>query len=183
MRKSPAQVRPLLEIMVTVAVMGVAMVAILGGIWTTLRATDLNTKTSNADAVVRAFAETMSQGCTATAPDAGSATPAPGSDACVGPDNAYHYVPCTTAGGHVTYRPHPTGPIPELRRDGHEDPVPERLLEQSTRSGPTCPATDLGLQRLTLQASGPNNDPALKDTETVTVVKRDASDDVPLGSA
>ncbi len=171
--------------MITIAVMGVAMVAILGGIWTTLRATDLNTKTSNADAVVRAFAETMSQGCTATVPDTDSTTTtAPGTDTCVGPDNVFHYVPCTTAGGQVTY---PTYTPPDPYQNYTATVTKVQYLSGYSGTSPvwadTCPATDLGLQQLTLQASGPNNDPVLKATETVTIVKRNASDDLPLGSA
>ena len=49
----------LIELMVTVTIMGVSMVAILAALWTTLRISDFNHKTSNADLVLRDFAETL----------------------------------------------------------------------------------------------------------------------------
>ncbi|HEY3724764.1 MAG TPA: prepilin-type N-terminal cleavage/methylation domain-containing protein [Acidimicrobiia bacterium] len=177
----------LIELMITVAVMGLAMVAILGGIWTTLRATDLNTQTSNADTVVRAYAEALSQGCTTTAPDPDSSTtvPAAGDPSdCTGPDNVYHYVPCTTAGGQVTYPPY----LPQAPYAAYTVAITKiRYLSGYSGTTPTwantCSATDLGLQEITLTATGPAEDPAVKDTETVTIVKRNATADVPLGSA
>ncbi len=154
----------LVELMITVAIMGIAMVAILGGIWTTLRVADFNSKTSSADVVLRAFAESLKQ------PQ---------------PTDTFQYLPCTVAGGQVTYPTYnPASPYSHYQATVTK----VRYLSGYTASNePTwsdsCPATDLGLQELTLKVTGPDNDAESKSTETVTVVKRDARDDVPLGSA
>ena len=153
----------LVELMITVAIMGVSMVAILGAIWTTLRVADYNSKASNADVVLRAYAETMQQ------PDAG---------------DEFDYVPCTTAGGQVTY-PAYAPPAPYEDYDATVTDV--RYLNGYTAGNEpvwsdTCLATDQGLQEITLSVTGPVDDPEVTSTETVTVLKRDARDDVPLGS-
>jgi hypothetical protein len=155
----------LIELMITVAIMGFAMVTILAGIWTTLRVADLNSKTSSSDVVLRDFAETLKQ------PD---------------PTDTFKYVPCTVPGGQVTYDL--TQFHPAAAYDQYDVAITKiRYLSGYNASNePTwanaCPATDLGLQELTLTATGPDNNPDAKSTETVTVVKRDARDDVPLGS-
>ena len=129
----------LVELMITVAILGVAMVAILGGIWATLRSADYNSKSSSADTVLRAFAESMQQG---------SAT------------DTYHYVACTTAGGQVTYPAYaPTAPY-----DHYAATITKiRYLNGYSGVEPvwsdTCPATDGGLQELTLKVTGPDNVP------------------------
>jgi type II secretory pathway pseudopilin PulG len=154
----------LIELMITVAILGLAMVAILGAIWTTLRVADFNSRTSSADSVVRGFAETMKE---------------------AGATDVYHYVPCTVAGGHVTYPAYdPAAPYQ------HYDATVEQiryLNGYTSQNEPiwadACPsATDGGLQELTLRVTGPDNDPSVQGSETVTIVKRDTTDDVPRSS-
>ncbi len=152
----------LVELMITVAILGVSMVAILGGIWATLRSADYNSKSSSADTVLRAFAETMNEG---------RAT------------DTYHYVPCTTAGGQV---PYPTY-TPAAPYDHYTATITKiRYLNGYSGDEPvwsdTCPASDGGLQELTLKVTGPDNVPEVRGTETVTIVKRDALTDVPRTS-
>jgi len=154
----------LVELMITIAIMGLSMVAILGAIWTTLRIADFNSKTSSADVVLRGFAETLKE------PEA---------------TNTFKYIPCTVAGAQVTYPQY----VPNDLYSHYDATITKiRYLTGYTASNePTwanaCPATDLGLQELTLKVVGPDNDPEVKGTETVTIIKRDARDDVPLGSA
>jgi type II secretory pathway pseudopilin PulG len=154
----------LVELMVTIAIMGTAMVAILGALWTTLRVADYNSKSSSADAALREFAEQLKQ------PNA---------------TDTFTYVPCTTAGAQVTY-PTFDPPAPYEHYDATVTKV--RYLTGYTAANEpvwanACPATDLGLQEITLKVTGPDNDPDIKSTDTVTIVKRDARDDVPVGSA
>jgi hypothetical protein len=153
----------LVELMITVAIMGLAMVAILGAIWTTIRVADFNSKTSSADTVLRTYAEAMKQPETT---------------------DEFKYIPCTVLGAEVTYPAYvPTAPYEDY--DASVTSV-RYINGYSTENAPnwvdTCPATDGGLQELTLRASGPNTDPEADSTETVTIVKRDARNDVPLGS-
>ncbi|MGZ4689024.1 MAG: type IV pilus modification PilV family protein [Acidimicrobiia bacterium] len=154
----------LVELMITVAIMGLAMVAILGAIWTTLRIADYNSKTSSADVVLRTFAEALKQ------PDAA---------------NTFHYIPCTVAGAQVAYPQF----VPDAPYTNYVATITkiQYLSGYNSSNEPTwvdsCPATDLGLQRIQLKVTGPTTDPAVKGTETVTVVKRDATSDVPVGSA
>lgn len=154
----------LVELMITVAILGLAMVAILGAIWTTLRVADFNSKTSSADSVLRTYAETMKQG---------------------DETDTYHYVPCTVAGGQVTYAPPYEPAAPYEHYDATVAQV--RYLTGYTAGNEpiwadTCPAADLGLQELTLRVTGPDNDNTVKSTESVTIVKRNATDDVPRSS-
>lgn len=144
--------------MITVAIMGLSMVAILGAIWTTLRVADYNSKTSSADIVVRAYAEAMKEG---------------------GSENTYHYVPCTTPGGHVTYPVYtPTEPYAD---DYTATIVSIEYLDGFDAAGPkwasACPATDGGLQRITLRVK--STEEVAGGVETVVMVKRDATQDLP----
>lgn len=149
----------LVELMVTISILGVSVVAILGALWTTLRVADFNSKSSSADTVLRAFAETMKQG---------------------GSSDTYHYVPCTTAGGQVTY---PAYTPSEPYANYTTSITKIRYLNGFSGDAPvwadSCPATDGGLQELTLKATGPTNDPDVRGTETTTIVKRDATQDLP----
>jgi type II secretory pathway pseudopilin PulG len=153
----------LVELMVTIAIMGTAMVAILGALWTTLRVADYNSKSSSADAALREFAEQLKQ------PNA---------------TDTFKYIPCTIAGAQVTY-PAYDPPSPYEHYDATFTKV--RYLTGYTAANEpvwsnTCPATDIGLQEITLKVTGPDNDPDIKSTDTVTIVKRDARDDAPVGS-
>jgi type II secretory pathway pseudopilin PulG len=151
----------LVETMMTVAIIGIAFVAVFGAVFTAIRIADKATKTSKADAVVRAYAEELKK-----------------------PDGLSTYVPCTVAGGTVTYPaalnpwtpPAPyatqyTATIKQIRYlTGYTAGVPQ----WST----TCPAADLGAQELTLSATGPVSDPAVRGTEQVVITKRDARNDL-----
>ena len=153
----------LVELMITIAILGVSMVAILGALWTTLRVADFNSKTSSGDTVLRTFAETMKEG---------------------GAADTYHYVPCTVAGAAVAYPAYaPVAPY------NHYDATViqiQYLTGYDASNQPTfttnglCPsATDLGLQQLTVKVVGPDNDVAVKTTQSMVIVKRDATTDVP----
>jgi type II secretory pathway pseudopilin PulG len=148
----------LVELMITIAIMGTAMVAILGAIWTTLRVADYNSKTSSADIIVRAYAEAMKQG---------------------GAESTYHYLPCTVPGGHVTYPEYtPTEPYQD---DYTASVVSIEYLDGFDGDQPkwaaACPATDGGLQRITLRVRSNVN--VARGDETVVLVKRDATQDLP----
>jgi type II secretory pathway pseudopilin PulG len=153
----------LVELMITVAILGLSMVAILAAIWTTLRTADINSKSSNADTALRAFAEQLKQ------PQA---------------TDTFKYLPCTTAGAQVTY-PTYSPPAPYDHYTATVTKV-RYLTGYSASEEPTwataCPATDRGLQEITLTVTGPDNEPDVASTETVTIVKRDARDDLPVGS-
>jgi len=153
----------LIETLMTVAIMGIAFTAVFGAIWTSIRVADYASKTSKADTLVRAFAEDMKQR-----------------------DGDAAYVPCTTAGGTVTYPAwtvpleyrNPTSGVPLYTAtitkiqylSGYSNGVPQWSN--------TCPASDLGAQQLTLSATGPVTDPTVRGTESVTITKRNATGDV-----
>jgi Tfp pilus assembly protein PilV len=153
----------LIETLMTVAIMGIAFTAVFGAIWTAIRVSDYASKTSKADTLVRAFAEDMKQ-------RDGDAT----------------YIPCTTAGGTVTY---PAWTVPQEYRNPTTG-VPLytatvtkiRYLSGYSSGVPqwsnTCPAVDLGAQELTLSAFGPITDPKVHGSESVTITKRNATGDV-----
>jgi Tfp pilus assembly protein PilV len=153
----------LIETLMTVAIMGIAFTAVFGAIWTSIRIADSASKTSKADTLVRAFAEDMKQR-----------------------DGDAAYVPCTTAGGTVTYL---AWPVPQEYRNPTTGVVQYtatvtkiRYLSGYSSGVPqwsnTCPAHDLGAQELTLTATGPITDPSVRGTESVTITKRDATGDV-----
>lgn len=150
----------LIETMVTVFVLGISMVALLGAIWTTLRVSDSVTKTTNTDAALRGFAEVMKEGDETA---------------------EYRYVPCTTAGGEVTY-PAYTPPAPFENYQATITDI-QYLTGYSAGDEPqwaeTCPAADLGAQQITLQVEGPMGDPEVRGKESVVIVKRDARCDIP----
>ena len=74
--RSPESGELLIELLVTVVILGVGMVAVLGTIWTSIRVADYHKKTVNADVVVRNFAEVMQQ-----------------------TSDTYAYIPCATLAG------------------------------------------------------------------------------------
>jgi type II secretory pathway pseudopilin PulG len=144
----------LVETLITVAVVGIAFVAILGGVWTALRVSDYHRKSTTAELILRNYAETMKQR-----------------------NNTYAYVPCTTAGGSVTYPAY----VPGAPYTGYHASITKiRYLNDAANATgaptfqDTCPATDQGAQELTLMVIGPDSDVTVKGKETVVVVKRDA---------
>jgi type II secretory pathway pseudopilin PulG len=147
----------LVELMITIAIMGVAMVAVLGGIWTSIRVADYHRKTANADVVLRNFAEVLQAS-----------------------SGAYQYIPCATLSGALAYPPY----TPLAPNSGYAATITkiEYLTGYNASDQPTwqvstsgCPAGgDRGAQRLTLKSDGPVSDPKVRGVETVTIVKRDA---------
>jgi type II secretory pathway pseudopilin PulG len=146
----------LVETLITVAIVGIAFVAVMGAVMTSLRIADESEQMSKANTVVRAFAEDMK-----------------------GPAGTYHYVPCTTAGGTVTY-PAWTPPATYAQYQASVQQI--RYLNGYDAGKPvwsdTCPATDQGTQELTLAVTGPMNEPDRRTTERVTITKRDARGDL-----
>lgn len=147
----------LVEILMTIVIVGVSFVAILGAIFTLLRVSDYHAKTSTADVIVRNFAETMKQA-------GGTAA----------------YIPCTTAGSEVTYPPAAWASTIAKYPHYSADITNIRYISAYSATGQptwqdTCPATDLGAQELTLFVSGPNNDPKVRGRETILIIKRDAA--------
>lgn len=154
----------LIEIMVTVAVLGIAMVALLSGLWSVLRIGDSNTKASNADLVLRDYAETLkANGPTTIGSTSYDAT----------------YIPCqnlSTAGStYPAYTPQSpnsayTATITNIQfLNGYSGTAP---VWNSRSQG--CPAGgDQGLQLLTLSVSSPGGSGAVSQrTETVNIIKR-----------
>jgi type II secretory pathway pseudopilin PulG len=157
----PAEVRresgeSLVEILATVAILGIAMTAVFGTIWTSLRVADYHRKTVNADAVVRNFAESMQENT-----------------------GTFAYIPCATLTGATKY---PTYSPPSPNTDYEAVITKIEYLTGYSSSQPTwqdssagCPSGgDQGAQRLTLRADGPTSAPQLRGVETLTIIKRDA---------
>jgi type II secretory pathway pseudopilin PulG len=142
----------LVETLTTVAIVGIAFVAVIGAVFTSIRIADYAGKASKASTVVRAYAEEMKK-----------------------PDGTATYRPCTLAGGTVTY-PTWTPPAPYAQYQASVTSI--RYLSGYSAGAPTwsatCPATDQGTQELKLTVTGPMNDPAVRSTESVTITKRDA---------
>jgi type II secretory pathway pseudopilin PulG len=147
----------LVELLITVAILGLSMVAILGTIWTSLRVADYHRKTVNADVVVRNFAEVMQD-----------------------TSGTYEYVPCATLSGADAY-PAYEPPEPNASYEASITKI-EYLTGYSGSDQPTwqdssqgCPSGgDQGAQRLTLLADGPTTDPSVRGRERITIIKRDA---------
>jgi type II secretory pathway pseudopilin PulG len=146
----------LVETLITVAIVGIAFSAVIGAVMTSLRIADEADKMSKANTVVRAYAEDMKE-----------------------PAGTYAYVPCTAAGGTVTY---PAWTPPATYQ--HYQASIEQIRYLNGYSGglpvwsDTCPATDQGTQEITLAVTGPMNEPDRRTTERVTITKRDARGDL-----
>lgn len=147
----------LVETLITVAIVGIAFVAVMGAVMTSLRIADESERMSKANTVVRAYAEDM-KARTGT----------------------YAYVPCATAGGTVTY----PAWTPSSSTYAHYQASIEKIryLNGYDAGRPlwsdSCPATDQGAQEVTLAVTGPTNEPDRQTTERVTITKRDARSDL-----
>ncbi|MGZ4735622.1 MAG: hypothetical protein ACXVKA_05270 [Acidimicrobiia bacterium] len=138
----------------TVVVMGIAFVAVLGGIWTALRVSDYHRKSTTAEVILRNYAEALKQR-----------------------NGTFAYVPCTVAGGTVTYPTYDpgtpfTGYHATITQTRYLNDAPNNTGAPTFQN--TCPATDQGAQELTLTVVGPDSDTTVKGKESVVVVKRDA---------
>jgi type II secretory pathway pseudopilin PulG len=157
----------LVELMITIAIMGVSIVAILGAIWTSIRISDYHRKTTDADVVLRNYAEVIKSNSAAVPVGAASY------------DASYR--PCEVLGTSGTY-PTYTPPAPNASYVATVESIQYLNGYDSTTNAPTwraqssgCPAGgDQGLQQLTLKVTGPTSDPAVHGTETVTILKRNA---------
>lgn len=146
----------LVEVLMTITIIGIAFVAVFGAIFTALRVSDYHRKTTTADVVLRNFAEVIKQ-----------------------PTGDYVYEPCTVAGGSVSYPTYsPTAPHADYSASVTEIRYLTGYTGQTPTWSDTCPAADLGMQELTLEAKSPA-DPAVQGDEKVVVLKRDATKDVP----
>jgi type II secretory pathway pseudopilin PulG len=155
----------LIEVMVTVLILGTSMVAILGALWVTTRTGDFNQKSSQADLVLRDYAETLkAKGPTTIGSTAYDAT----------------YIPCQTLGTTGTY-PAFVPPAPNATYqatitkieflDGYTGTAPKWKAQSAG-----CPSGgDQGLQRLTLRVNGPPAETGAKASESTTIVKRDTT--------
>jgi Tfp pilus assembly protein PilV len=133
----------LLELLVSVAIMGTAFVAILAGIGTTLIATDSHRQEATAETVLRSYAERIQD-------------PA---------DVAY--VDCATTASYAN----PVGF--SLPASGWSASVTSVLAWQGDTPptfAASCPSPDTGLQQLTLTVQSPAS--SHQATETVVIVKR-----------
>jgi type II secretory pathway pseudopilin PulG len=147
----------LIELLITTAILGIAVVAIFGTIWTSLRVADYHRKTVTADLVLRNFAESMQQRT-----------------------GTYQYVPCATLSGANAYPAYAT-PAPNSTYLATITKI-EYLSGYSSTNEPTwtdstagCPpGGDQGVQRLSLKVDGPITDPKVRGVEKVTIIKRDA---------
>jgi type II secretory pathway pseudopilin PulG len=133
----------LLELLVTVSIMGTVFVGVLAGIGTVFVATDSHRQDATAEAVLRSYAERLED-----------PTDVP-------------YVDCATAGTYVS----PTGfTLPAA--PGWTASVTSALIWQGD-TPPTFTSTcaaDKGLQQLTLRVTSPAGDH--QATETIVIVKR-----------
>jgi type II secretory pathway pseudopilin PulG len=147
----------LIELLITTAILGIAVVAVFGTIWTSLRVADYHRKTVTADLVLRNFAEAMQQST-----------------------GTFQYVPCATLSGPSAYPLYST-PAPNSSYLASVTKI-EYLNGYSATNEPTwqdstagCPSGgDKGLQRLSLKVDGPITDPKIRGVESVTIMKRNA---------
>ena len=150
----------LIELLITTAILGIAVTAIFGTIWTSLRVADYHRKTVTADLVLRNFAESMQQST-----------------------GRYQYIPCATLSGATAYPAYPENPatspnpsylatITKIEYLSGYSATNEPAWQDSTAG---CPSGgDKGLQRLALKVDGPITDPNVRGVETVTIMKRNA---------
>lgn len=132
----------LVEILITIVIVGIAFAAILGGMVTSITVSDVHRKQATADTVVRSGAEAVKDLTVAYV-------------SCAGPSAYESALPAAPSGYtiHVTKVEYWDG-------DGTStDPV--KFLG-------ACPSSDAGLQRITLVAGSGDG----RATETVQILKR-----------
>jgi Tfp pilus assembly protein PilV len=119
----------LVEVMVAVAIMGLAVVAIVGAIFSAVRVSDANRQQARAVTVLRAFAETLGD------PD--------------GPDAYVHCATTSTYGSGFTAPAGYTASVSAVRYLANAG--------ASTASWtPACPGIDTGAQLLTVRVTAPD---------------------------
>jgi type II secretory pathway pseudopilin PulG len=122
----------LVELILTVAIMGIAIVTIVGGAMTSILDSDYNHKQADAANVLQAYADSVA---------------------------ALVYQPCSAAYA-PAYTP-PTGYTVAIAGTEYWDTATSAFIS-------TCPASDYGLERLTLQVSSTDS----RANETLQVEKR-----------
>ncbi|MCA1840847.1 MAG: prepilin-type N-terminal cleavage/methylation domain-containing protein [Actinomycetota bacterium] len=140
----------LIEVLITVAIMGIAFVSILGAMGTSILASDIHRKRANAETVLRNYSEAIKGTSYVPCPASGTAynnasgfTPASPNQNYSVSVTAVEYLATSTVSGNVVPSPIPCA----------------------------TPTSDPGVQRLTLQVSGPSG-ATHQVTQTVKVIRR-----------
>jgi type II secretory pathway pseudopilin PulG len=135
----------LVELLIAVSIMGIAMAAIVGGVFTAVKVSDQNRAQAATVTVLRGYAETLKAA-----------------------DGPYEYVPCASTSTYPAFAP----PPPDQAFTATVTDV--RYLSDATALTPswssTCPGTDQGAQLLSLRVTAPGG----AAVEEVEIVKRDA---------
>jgi type II secretory pathway pseudopilin PulG len=133
----------LLELLVTVTIMGTAFVGIIAGIGTTFMATDSHRQAATAEGVLRSYAERMDD------------------------PNDVAYVDCATTASYSS----PTGfALPAAGWSASLTNVLAWQGDTPPTFAASCPVPDKGLQQLTLTVKSPAGNHQV--TDTVVIVKR-----------
>ncbi len=151
----------LIEVLVSVVLLGTAVIGVLAGLLTTTDTSTRATSVSQIGLATQNMVEQLQQPVNAN------------------PGDNYEYRPCATAsGGGNAYGPITTTvgqtyamTIVQVRYATAITP-PSAGTPGSVTWGSTCPSPDLGLQELTVKVESSNS--AKPDTEYLTIVKRDA---------
>lgn len=141
-RRSDERGETLIEIMATVLLVGLAIVAILGTIFVAVKVTQSHRKSTKSSNQAFDFAEELLR-----------------------TDAEQPYQPCDAGTPNYAY---------SLSQPGYAVSVVdiEYLVSQATATQSwqaTCPATDQGLQKLTIRVVSP---PDVEEVETIQVIKR-----------
>lgn len=129
----------LVELLVTVVIMGIAFTAVLGGMFTVAVSSDIHRRQAVATVALRSFAETVKQEA---------------------------YVQCATTTSYGASYAAPSGYTASVT--GVEYYVYDSTTPDLTPFSSTCPATDQGLQRLSLRVVSAD----ARAAERVQVLKR-----------
>jgi type II secretory pathway pseudopilin PulG len=133
----------LLELLVSVTIMGTAFVAIIAGFGTTLMATDVHRQAATAETVIRSYAERMQDPVDVP------------------------YVDCATTS---SYADPPGFSLPTPDWSASVTKVLAWQGDTPPTFAAACPAAGAGLQQLTLEVRSPAG--VHQATETIVIVKR-----------
>jgi Tfp pilus assembly protein PilV len=132
----------LVELLVTIVILGSAIIALVAGVATAIASSDSHRQEATAEGVIRSFAERVQD-----------PTDVP-------------YVSCALVS---TYPASPPGfTLPAGWPSASITAI--SYLQADATFGPTCPSPDLGAQQLTLQVTSPHS--VHGTTETLVIVKR-----------
>jgi len=165
----------LIELLATMVILGIAVVAILGGVFTTITISDYHRRETTAVTMLRSFAETMK------AP--GGKTNGNWNYVVQGDGSQYlpTYLPCSSSDPSPTYPTYSTGDSRYVASMTVEYLQANPATTATPSFGPTCPTvsgtpTDYGLQQLTLTITDQNGT-RRPVRESMVIVKRNACDD------